>query len=145
MWFYLECHLFLKTNNAPLKYACFCVPYIPLQQAFLAVPAVQLYCFVLFAGFSSDQCPEGFVAVSKSTLRIITVENVGETFNQSVTKLMYTPRKFVIHDSYKLLYVVESDHQSASQLESKQAKMTENGGENGQVGVIEEEKVHEEA
>lgn len=80
------------------------------------------------------------MAVSKSTLRIITVENVGETFNQSVTKLMYTPRKFVIHDSYKLLYVAEADHQSATQLKSEQAKATENGGGNEQVCTIARER-----
>lgn len=60
--------------------------------------------------FASDQCPEGFVAVVKSTLRIITVENVGDTFNQQVTRLRYTPRKFVIHPDYKNLIIAESAH-----------------------------------
>ncbi|GMH39601.1 hypothetical protein BSKO_07499 [Bryopsis sp. KO-2023] len=83
------------------------------------------------SGFASDQCPEGFVAVSKSTLRIITVENVGETFNQSVAKLMYTPRKFVIHESYKVLVVVEADHQSVPHPEAQQQKASQNGTENG--------------
>lgn len=73
------------------------------------------------------------MAVSKSTLRIITVENVGETFNQSVVKLMYTPKKFVIHDAYRLLYVVESDHQSVPHPSSQKANGTHNGEENGQV------------
>lgn len=40
-----------------------------------------------FTGFASDQCPEGFVAVSKGTLRILTVENVGEAFNQQVRSI----------------------------------------------------------
>lgn len=88
---------------------------------------------LLLTGFSSDQCPEGFVAVSKSTLRIITVENVGETFNQSVVKLMYTPKKFVIHDTYRLLYVVESDHQSMSHPSSQKANGPHAGEENGHV------------
>eukprot|EP00198_Chlamydomonas_reinhardtii_P011963 XP_001701300.1 nuclear pre-mRNA splicing factor, component of splicing factor 3b [Chlamydomonas reinhardtii] len=35
----------------------------------------------MVAGFASDQCPEGFVAVVKSTLRILAVENVGDAFN----------------------------------------------------------------
>jgi hypothetical protein len=39
---------------------------------------------VLGAGFASDQCPEGFVAVVKSTLRILAVENVGDAFNTQV-------------------------------------------------------------
>jgi splicing factor 3B subunit 3 len=38
----------------------------------------------LLAGFASDQCPEGFVAIVKNQLRILAVENVGDTFNQQV-------------------------------------------------------------
>lgn len=41
-------------------------------------------------GFASDQCPEGFVAIVKCQLRILTVENVGEAFNQQVTRLRCT-------------------------------------------------------
>lgn len=41
-------------------------------------------------GFASDQCPEGFVAVSKGSLRILAVENVGETFNQQVRSHIHT-------------------------------------------------------
>ena len=41
--------------------------------------------------------PEGFVAVAKNTLRVITLERVGEFFNQQSLRLRYTPRKFVIH------------------------------------------------
>jgi splicing factor 3B subunit 3 len=40
------------------------------------------------SGFASDQCPEGFVAVSKGMLRILSVENVGEPFNQQVRRLL---------------------------------------------------------
>lgn len=39
------------------------------------------------SSFASDQCPEGLVAIVKSTLRILTVENVGEAFNQQVGRL----------------------------------------------------------
>lgn len=59
----------------------------------------------LHAGFSSDACPEGFVCVVKSTLRILTVENVGETFNQSACRLRYTPRKLLIHPESKNLII----------------------------------------
>ena len=34
------------------------------------------------SGFASEQCPEGFCAVARNTLRILTVERLGETFNQ---------------------------------------------------------------
>ncbi len=55
-----------------------------------------------FAGFASEQCPEGFVAVAKNTLRILTLERLGETFNQQSCPLRYTPRKFVIHPEHKV-------------------------------------------
>jgi splicing factor 3B subunit 3 len=37
------------------------------------------------SGFASDQCPEGFCAVSKSMLRILTLERLGEAFNQQAS------------------------------------------------------------
>ncbi len=36
------------------------------------------------SGFSSEQCPEGFCAVAKNTLRILSLERLGESFNQQV-------------------------------------------------------------
>lgn len=36
------------------------------------------------SSFSSEQCPEGFCAVAKSTLRILSLERLGESFNQQV-------------------------------------------------------------
>lgn len=38
------------------------------------------------SGFSSEQCPEGFCAVAKNTLRILSLERLGESFNQQVTR-----------------------------------------------------------
>lgn len=37
------------------------------------------------------------MAVAKNTLRVLTLERVGEFFNQQTLRLRYTPRKFVIH------------------------------------------------
>ena len=64
----------------------------------------------VLAGFASDQCPEGFVSVAKSTLRILTLERLGETFNQQTAVLRYTPRKFVIHPDLRVIIVAEADH-----------------------------------
>lgn len=46
----------------------------------------------------------------KGTLRILAVDNVGETFNTSVCRLRYTPRKLLVHPGYKTLIVAEADH-----------------------------------
>jgi hypothetical protein len=34
------------------------------------------------SGFSSEQCPEGIVAISANTLRILALEKLGAVFNQ---------------------------------------------------------------
>jgi splicing factor 3B subunit 3 len=61
------------------------------------------------ASFSSEQCPEGLVAIAGNSLRIVSVERLGETFNQTSCKLRYTPRKLcsVTHDGMQALVVVQ--------------------------------------
>ena len=61
------------------------------------------------ASFSSDQCAEGVVAVAGDALRVFTIERLGETFNQTVMPLRYTPRKFILHPKQKSLIIIESD------------------------------------
>ncbi|MFS7965063.1 putative transcription factor WD40-like family [Helianthus anomalus] len=61
------------------------------------------------ASFSSDQCAEGVVAVAGDTLRVFTIEGLGETFNETAIPLRFTPRKFVFHPKKKLLVTIESD------------------------------------
>ncbi|XP_015777088.1 PREDICTED: splicing factor 3B subunit 3-like [Acropora digitifera] len=62
------------------------------------------------SSFSSEQCPEGIVAISANTLRILALEKLGAVFNQVATPLRYTPRKFVIHPRSNNLIIIESDH-----------------------------------
>ena len=49
------------------------------------------------SGFSSEQCPEGLVAISSNSLRVLALQKLGTNFNQSSIPLQYTPRKFCIH------------------------------------------------
>ncbi|MCL7031685.1 hypothetical protein MKW94_020992 [Papaver nudicaule] len=91
------------------------------------------------ASFSSDQCAEGVVAVAGTALRIFAIERLGETFNETVIPLRYTPRKFVIHPKKKLLVVIESDQGAFTAEEREAARkecleaagMGENGNSNG--------------
>ncbi|OIW12784.1 hypothetical protein TanjilG_24717 [Lupinus angustifolius] len=76
------------------------------------------------ASFSSDQCVEGVVAVAGEALRIFTIERLGETFNETVIPLRYTPRKFVLQPKRKLLVIVESD-QGALTAEEREAARKE--------------------
>lgn len=87
------------------------------------------------ASFSSDQCAEGVVAVAGDALRIFTIERLGETFNETVLPLRYTPRKFILQPKRKLLVIIESD-QGAFTAEEREAARKEcleaaGMGENG--------------
>ena len=41
------------------------------------------------SSFASEQCPEGFCAVAKNSLRILSLERLGEAFNQQVLSFNY--------------------------------------------------------
>lgn len=93
------------------------------------------------ASFSSDQCAEGVVAVAGDALRIFTIERLGETFNETVLPLRYTPRKFVMQPKRKLLVIIESD-QGAFTAEEREAARKEcleaaGLGENGNANTDE--------
>ena len=87
------------------------------------------------AGFSSDQCPEGFVAVAKSSLRILMVERFGEAFNQVSVRLRYTPRAFVLDPVNRSIYVAESDHAAVPLAERSDASGAA-PMEDGQAGAL---------
>merc|ERR1719272_2806060 len=65
------------------------------------------------SGFCSEQCPDGIVAVAGNTLRIITIERLGQGFNEKVMPLLYTPRKSCVLPSTPLMLIVEADHATA--------------------------------
>ncbi|KAK7070838.1 Splicing factor 3B subunit 3 [Halocaridina rubra] len=75
------------------------------------------------AGFSSEQCPEGIVAISTNTLRILALEKLGAVFNQVSHPLEYSPRKFVIHQESGHLIVIETDHNAYTEETKRQRKM----------------------
>lgn len=62
------------------------------------------------SSFSSPKCPEGIVAIAGNTLRIISVERLGENFTHTVVPLRYTPRKIEIHPETNFLIILEKDH-----------------------------------
>src|SRR5207249_1415028 len=62
--------------------------------------------------FSSDQCPEGIVSVSHNILRILSVEKIGTSFNQTAVPLRYTPRKMVLHAPSRTFAIIEADHRT---------------------------------
>ncbi|KAH7464634.1 hypothetical protein PRIC2_010323 [Phytophthora ramorum] len=62
------------------------------------------------SSFNSEQCPGGIVALTNEGMKILTVDQVGDTFNQQKCNLRYTPRKAVVHAPSRRLVVIESDH-----------------------------------
>ncbi|VUZ43380.1 unnamed protein product [Hymenolepis diminuta] len=62
------------------------------------------------SGFSSEQCPEGIVAICDNSLRILALEKLGAVFNQNSTLLQYTPRRFVFHPESNNAFIIETDH-----------------------------------
>lgn len=86
------------------------------------------------AGFCSEQVPEGFVAVARNTLRVITLERLGEFFNQQSLRLRYTPRKFVIHPDLKVLAIAEADHAAIPLAQREDLQQRRDGMEAEQQG-----------
>lgn len=90
------------------------------------------------SGFASEQCPEGIVAISINTLRILALEKLGAIFNQVSHSLEYTPRKFIIHHESGNLILLETDHNAytdaTKQFRKKQMaeEMVEAAGEDEQ-------------
>lgn len=75
------------------------------------------------SGFSSEQCPEGIVAISTNTLRILALEKLGAVFNQVSFPLEYTPRKFVVHPEKSNLILLETEHNAYTEETKKQRRL----------------------
>jgi len=75
------------------------------------------------SNFTSEVCPDGIVAVTGDTLRILATERLGETFNQTTHPVRYTPRKFSrIAAAPSVIAVIETDH-NAIPYEAAEAEM----------------------
>lgn len=60
------------------------------------------------------QVPEGLVMVCRNntgtgTLRVVTIDRLGEPFKQKVLKLTYTPRKLLVDVPHGVLISIEAD------------------------------------
>lgn len=83
--------------------------------------------------FSSEQCEEGVVGIQDQSLRIFSIDRLGETLIQKSIRLSHTPKKFVKHPEQPIFYTIEADNNTLSP--DLQAKLladpqTVNGGHN---------------
>lgn len=69
------------------------------------------------SSFCSEKCPEGIVAISGNSIRIISVERLGESFTHQVMNLKYTPSKMCVHPETNYLVILEKDHNCFSSRE----------------------------
>lgn len=77
------------------------------------------------ADFCSEVCSEGLVAVCGSTLRILNIDRVGESFDSTVIPLRYTPRKCALLPLMKhMAVIIESDHNSYNENERAEIERT---------------------
>ncbi|KAG6007091.1 Pre-mRNA-splicing factor rse1 [Claviceps maximensis] len=60
--------------------------------------------------FSSEQCEEGIVGIQGQSLRIFSIDRLGDTLTQKSVALTYTPRKLIKHPEQPLFYTIESDN-----------------------------------
>jgi splicing factor 3B subunit 3 len=74
------------------------------------------------SNFCSEQCPDGMVAITGNTLRILTVEKLGDIFNHTVIPLTYTPRKMIFHPETKFIITIETEHQCYTTKERQDIK-----------------------
>ena len=72
------------------------------------------------SNFISEVCPEGIVAIASNTLRIITVDNLGAMFNQTIHPLRYTPRKLCQLPNTNYLAIIETDHNEYNEIEKEE-------------------------
>eukprot|EP00211_Chloroparvula_japonica_P000395 CAMPEP_0119132890 /NCGR_PEP_ID=MMETSP1310-20130426/12524_1 /TAXON_ID=464262 /ORGANISM="Genus nov. species nov., Strain RCC2339" /LENGTH=1215 /DNA_ID=CAMNT_0007123557 /DNA_START=66 /DNA_END=3713 /DNA_ORIENTATION=+ len=81
------------------NYAITPISYVPLESA---------------TNFTSEQCVSGIVGHYEASLRILTIDRLGEHFNQVSIPLRYTPRQMVVHPETGYAIVAEGDCKTIS-------------------------------
>ena len=74
------------------------------------------------SGFSSEQVMEGLVSIAGDTLRIITIDQLGDKFNQTAVPLSYTPRKCIVDPVSGFIITIETDHNAFNAAEKAELK-----------------------
>jgi splicing factor 3B subunit 3 len=66
------------------------------------------------AFFASSQCAEGIIMTAANTLKVVSIDKIGELFHKHSVPLRYTPRKMVSHPQNNHLCIIEADNNSYS-------------------------------
>lgn len=87
------------------------------------------------SNFSSEQCPEGMVGIEGKSLRIFSIDKLGNNLLQQSIPLKYTPRKFVRHPDQPLFYTIEAENNTLSPS-TKQRLMNDSTLTNGDAAEL---------
>ncbi|XP_049849343.1 uncharacterized protein LOC126318446 [Schistocerca gregaria] len=87
------------------------------QQATLCMLPLACASFDYAASLHSLQCQDSIVCTTRERLGILSIDRLGDMFNQTEIPLRYTPRQSAIYPISKLLLTVESDHNAYSGVE----------------------------
>ncbi|KAF6218043.1 hypothetical protein HO133_006455 [Letharia lupina] len=87
------------------------------------------------SNFSSEQCPEGMVGIEGKSLRIFSIDKLGNNLLQQSIPLTYTPRKFVRHPDQPLFYTIEADNNTLSPS-TKQRLLNDSNLTNGDAAEL---------
>jgi len=97
----------------------------PFQSRFETVPLAYVP-LESASAFCSAHCPEGIVGFSGNMLRIISIERLGNQFNQTKIPMLHTPRRFItVPNTDNLIISIESDHNSSNSVERRKVQQEE--------------------
>ncbi|KAI0244001.1 pre-mRNA-splicing factor rse1 [Massospora cicadina] len=66
------------------------------------------------SSFSTEQWPDGIVAITGDCLKLLSVEKLDSTFNQATVPLKYTPRRLAVHPESNHFVIIESENNTFS-------------------------------
>eukprot|EP00003_Mantamonas_plastica_P007341 TRINITY_DN1616_c0_g1_i10.p1 TRINITY_DN1616_c0_g1~~TRINITY_DN1616_c0_g1_i10.p1 ORF type:complete len:1073 (-),score=445.40 TRINITY_DN1616_c0_g1_i10:154-3372(-) len=84
--------------------------------------------FEFVTSMNTSSCPDGIVAITDNIMRIMTLDRLGEQFNQVAVPLKYTPREFVVHPYVGTVAIIESDQNASNPDNLSSSSSSSNDG-----------------
>eukprot|EP01129_Flabellula_baltica_P016693 TRINITY_DN9028_c0_g1_i1.p1 TRINITY_DN9028_c0_g1~~TRINITY_DN9028_c0_g1_i1.p1 ORF type:complete len:1082 (+),score=177.39 TRINITY_DN9028_c0_g1_i1:13-3258(+) len=84
------------------------------------IPLGTLTPFNYVTSFCSEDCPEGIVAVSGTTMCIYSIDDLDQPFRQEVIPLSYTPKASIVNPQNDNLIIIQGDDGTYSKKEREE-------------------------
>ncbi|KAF4121226.1 splicing factor 3B subunit 3 [Geosmithia morbida] len=85
--------------------------------------------------FSSEQCEEGVVGIQGQSLRIFSIDRLGDNLIQTSARLTYTPKKLVKNPDQPYFYTIEADN-NVLPPDLREKLLSDSGAVNGDAKVL---------